>query len=146
MAKEYGHQSSLKLLTQFAAPLEMPDEAGNQPLHLATLRNHRDCMSILLKNGVDIDAAARHTGRTALHLAARENLLDAAKLLIQRGANVNAIDDNGESGKLIDCCRFQCLHLIREPMRSASFGRGQRSYIHLHIVGERECTVIPQSR
>ena len=73
------------------ADLNLPDDAGLTPLHLASLHCHTNVVAFLLEKGARVDATAQDD-TTPLHLAAQEGCLDVANLLIAGGAKVNARD------------------------------------------------------
>jgi ankyrin repeat protein len=79
-------------LAQNPGGLNLPDDAGLTPLHLAASYCHTNVMSLLLNKGANIDPAAKD-GATPLHLAAQEGCPDAVNLLIFKGAQVNARDN-----------------------------------------------------
>ncbi|KAL0633274.1 hypothetical protein Q9L58_007827 [Maublancomyces gigas] len=60
-------------------------------LALAAARGHLDAISLLVRNGANVNAPARGScGRTALQAAAGGGHLDAISLLLNSGADVNA--------------------------------------------------------
>jgi ankyrin repeat protein len=76
--------------------LNLADDAGRTPLHLAAIHCNFGLVDFLLKKGAKIDAKA--TGDTTpLHLAAQEGCLDVISLLIANGAKVNARDIQGRT-------------------------------------------------
>jgi ankyrin repeat protein len=72
--------------------LNLPDDAGRTPLHLAATHCHTDVVLLLLNKGAKIDPKAAG-GATPLHLAAQEGCADMVSLLLAKGAKVNARDD-----------------------------------------------------
>ena len=79
-------------LAQNPGDLNLPDDAGLTPLHLAASACHTNVVALLLDKGAKIDCPAKD-GATPLHLAAQEGCADAVNLLLDKGANVNARDD-----------------------------------------------------
>jgi ankyrin len=79
-------------LAQNPGDLNLPDDAGLTPLHLAASACHTNVVALLLDKGAKIDCAAKDKA-TPLHLAAQEGCADAVNLLLIRGASVNARDD-----------------------------------------------------
>jgi ankyrin repeat protein len=79
-------------LAQNPGDLNLPDDAGLTPLHLAASACHTNVVALLLDQGAQIDRPAKD-GATPLHLAAQEGCADAVNLLLVRGADVNARDD-----------------------------------------------------
>jgi cytohesin len=72
--------------------LNLPDDAGLTPLHLAAAHCRTNVVSLLLEKGADIDRKAKG-GTTPLHMAAQEGCAEAVTLLLAKGAAVNARDD-----------------------------------------------------
>jgi ankyrin repeat protein len=68
------------------ADIEVRDEYGRTPLHLAALGNSPDIARLLIDSGANIDA-----------LAALGNSLEVAQMLIDSGANIDAKDNAGET-------------------------------------------------
>jgi len=79
-------------LTQNPDDLNLPDDAGLTPLHLAASHCHTNVVTLLLDKGAKIDYPAKD-GATPLHLAAQEGCADAVDLFLARGALVNARDN-----------------------------------------------------
>jgi len=72
--------------------LNLPDDAGRTPLHLAATHCRTDVVLLLLNKGARVDAKAVG-GATPLHLAAQGGCADVVNLLLAKGAKVNARDD-----------------------------------------------------
>jgi ankyrin repeat protein len=73
------------------------NEDGLTPLHLAARYNQYDVATALLEKGAIVNARSIH-GYTPLHMAA--NYIanpQVAEILIAKGANVNARDEDGNS-------------------------------------------------
>ena len=94
----------LPLLLSHGADPELPNHAGDTPLHIALQRpwhmSPRDarCGSPaleLIKADVDLSRDAHE--RTALHLAAQFHNLPAATLLLSKGASPNVIANQGQA-------------------------------------------------
>jgi len=83
-------------LTQDPGSVNLPDDAGLTPLHLAASYCHTNVMLLLLDKGAWIDARAKG-GITPLHIAAQEGCADAVNLLLMKGADINARDDQGNT-------------------------------------------------
>jgi len=83
-------------LAQTPGDLNLPDDAGLTPLHLAASACHTNVVALLLDKGAKIDCPAKD-GARPLHLAAQEGCADAVNLLLARGANVNARDNQNRT-------------------------------------------------
>jgi ankyrin repeat protein len=76
--------------------LNLPDDAGQTPLHLASIHCRTNVVELLLDKGANIGAVAKGNA-TPLHLAAQSGCSAAARLLLSKGASVNARDDEGRT-------------------------------------------------
>lgn len=72
--------------------LNLPDDAGLTPLHLAALHCHTNIVAFLLEEGAKVNLKTRD-GATPLHLAAQEGCTEVADLLLRGGAKINLRDD-----------------------------------------------------
>lgn len=70
---------------------DLPDHAGNTPLHIASTGGLLGLMKVLLKLGADPNAR-NNERRTPLHFAVTEGHAEAASLLIEAKADVYAPD------------------------------------------------------
>jgi ankyrin repeat protein len=83
-------------LAQNPGDLDLPDDTGSTPLHLAASYCHVDVVTLLLNKGAKVNARS-NDGATALHLAAQEGCADVVNHLLARGAQVNARDRQGRT-------------------------------------------------
>ena len=97
---EYAADGNVAEITQDLAArptdVNLTDDAGRTPLHLAATHCRIDMARLLLDKGAEIDAKAAG-GATALHLAAQAGCVDMVNLLLAKGANANARDDQGRT-------------------------------------------------
>lgn len=93
---EYAAAGNIAAVAQDLATnshdLNLPDDAGRTPLHLAATHCHTNVVVLLLDKGAQIDPRAAG-GTTPLHLAAQGGCVDVVNLLLAKGAKVNARDD-----------------------------------------------------
>ena len=107
-----------EILLKHAAKIDVADEDGNQPLHLACKRGHTNTGSLLLSHGADV-RVVDHVGHTsllliskhitgsqtgvdtqgnyALHIASRDSMSTAVQLLVDLGADTNAVNKHGQT-------------------------------------------------
>ena len=79
--------------------MEAADGDGMTPLHYAARRGDTKIVSILVDEGVDVDAKAwsygNHFKCTALHLAVRQRATGCVKVLLAAGADINVRSNSG---------------------------------------------------
>jgi len=78
------------------ADVNLPEDDGLLPLHLAVLHCHIDVVKLLISKGADVNAKATG-GATPLHFAAQEGCADAIVVLRAAGGRIDAIDDKGRT-------------------------------------------------
>lgn len=91
-AKEGDAISVAADLATNRSDLNLPDDGGLTPLHLADSHCHTNVIVILLDHAAAINRTGAG-GATPLHLAAQEGCADAITLLLAKGAKINARDD-----------------------------------------------------
>lgn len=84
------------LLAENPAALNLPEDNGLTPLHLAAENCHSNVVALLLSKGANINITA-DDNETPLHLAAQEGCADVVELLLAKGANVNMHDKQGRT-------------------------------------------------
>lgn len=83
-------------LSENPSNINLPDDAGLTPLHLAALHCHTNVVMLLLAKGAKINRKAKDDA-TPLHLAAQEGCVDAITMLLAKGAKINAQDNQGRT-------------------------------------------------
>lgn len=83
-------------LTKNPGELDLPDDAGLTPLHLAAAHCRKNVVALLIEKGADINRKAKDDA-TPLHLAAQEGCAEVVTMLMSKGANLNARDDQGRT-------------------------------------------------
>jgi ankyrin repeat protein len=83
-------------LAAYPGDVNLTDDAGRTPLHLAATHCHIDAAKVLLEKGAKIEAKAAG-GTTPLDVAAQAGCVDMVNLLLVKGAKVNARDDQGRT-------------------------------------------------
>lgn len=84
-------------LAEHPDELNLPDDAGFTPLHLAAVRCRTNIVALLLEKGADMNRKAMDNA-TPLHLAAQEGCTDVVNmLLLKKGVAVNTRDNRGRT-------------------------------------------------
>lgn len=92
-----GNISQVRRLLSQGTPVDVKNENGDQPLHLASRNGHLPVMVILLRNGAPVNVANK-SGDLPLHLAVERGHLSLVKLLVTKyGVDVNAKGANGRT-------------------------------------------------
>lgn len=76
--------------------LNIPEDGGRGPLHVAAARCCTNVMTVLIEKGAKLELKGK-TGETPLHVAAQEGCVDGVALLVSKGANINARDNEGHT-------------------------------------------------
>ncbi|KZV34939.1 ankyrin-2-like [Dorcoceras hygrometricum] len=95
-AARRGELELLKSLLDKGATTSFCDQYGLTPLHVASLKGHKDAVIMLIEFGADIECQDAE-GHTPLHLAVEGGSTETVEVLINRGANVNVKSKTGAS-------------------------------------------------
>lgn len=87
-ASSKGHLSSIRLLLERGANIDVVDEDGLTALHHAVLRSRPESMSFLISSGAAVNVVD-HTGHTALCYAADQGRDDMLNILLNHGAVID---------------------------------------------------------
>ena len=82
------------MLLRKGATLQLHDNDGRTPLHLACYKGHTKVARLLIDKGSDLQSVDKW-GRTPLHWAAKYGKINVAKLLIECGASMRCKDQWG---------------------------------------------------
>jgi hypothetical protein len=85
-ASDIGYESAVSLLLQGGAAVNLPNDQGLCPLHLAARKGHTDVLRALVRNGAAVDKLARGR-RNALYMAAANGFQGALSYLLESGAD-----------------------------------------------------------
>eukprot|EP01099_Mayorella_cantabrigiensis_P008865 TRINITY_DN88_c0_g1_i1.p1 TRINITY_DN88_c0_g1~~TRINITY_DN88_c0_g1_i1.p1 ORF type:complete len:134 (-),score=37.57 TRINITY_DN88_c0_g1_i1:117-518(-) len=112
-AAKRGNDDQLsELITEENEDPKQVDSLHYTALHWAASGGHTDCIKILLKYDVDVNAK-NNVGDTPLHMAAWRNHAQACKLLIEAGAKRDIKNLNGQVP--LDLCRDEEVRSVVVP-------------------------------
>ena len=115
---EYASDGNVAGITQdlaaYPGDVNLTDDAGRTPLHLAATHCHVDAAEVLLDKGAKIDAKATG-GTTPLDVAAQAGCVDMVNLLLAKGAKINLRDDQGRTllGRATQWKRDEVVQVLR---------------------------------
>lgn len=89
-----GELDNVKDIVSRGASIDIPDNEGNQPLHLAAIKNYSHIVRFLLKSGAKVNAKGVN-GRTPVHLAL--GLAQALRTLLGAHPNLSTPDNDGDT-------------------------------------------------
>ena len=113
LASQRGRLDFMELLLNPVnrdAIVDIPDNDGFTPLHLAISKVEREAADLLLKHRANIDLR-NNKGQTALHLALQNDGLDILQFLLTNGADVNVPDSDGSTPLHLAIKAQTALHL-----------------------------------
>lgn len=93
-AIQYKDPKVAKVLLE-KADVNMKDDAGNSPIHLAVAQKKEEILGLLLEKGADVNVAGavgKTKNQTALYAAVIQNREDLVQKLIEKGADPNIAD------------------------------------------------------
>jgi len=88
-----SRQSQIDLQSRISDPLRNTEET---PLHIAARLGNADIVTLLLKDGANVDAVTKD-GATPLHIATKDGHDEVASILIENGASLHSANKKGFS-------------------------------------------------
>lgn len=118
-----GKTELIKTILKFKPKLNVTDQEGNTPLHLAVLAQVLlNVKTILKENNVNIDAV-NGRGKTPLHLAAINKKTEIVRFLVNSGANCLIQDDCGNN-PLHEICKSKYANFLEACIIMQRLGKG----------------------
>jgi ankyrin len=109
-ALEGSIKSMNKLFPSLSKIVDIPNNIGLTPLHIATIRGNTLCTKLLIENGAKVNSRTKN-GQTPLHCAAtNNNIQDTILLLLTNGAIINARTNDGFIYKNTNVGGYTALH------------------------------------
>ena len=90
-----GQPKILQFLLEQGADADVADGVGWTALHYASGNNKPECMTVLLRHGVVVNAVTMN-GETSLWMASMKGNLPTVELLVQAGADIEKADIFGK--------------------------------------------------
>lgn len=84
------------ILSTNPAVLNIQEDGGRSPLHVAASHCCTNVVALLLQKGAKLELRGK-TGETPLHVAAQEGCDDAVRMLASKGARINGRDNAGHT-------------------------------------------------
>lgn len=97
LAAEFGRVSTLGLLLDSGATIEIGNDIQRTPLMIATIAGNVEAVRFLVDRGADIEARESRQDNTPLIAASFYGHLEIVKLLIDHGADIHATDRQGRT-------------------------------------------------
>lgn len=90
-AKIFLNNSQL-LSIRLGADINLPDNYGRTPLHVASAVDYPEMVEFLIEMGANINALTKDEHQTPLHYAAQNDATSSLKVLLNLNANIDAFD------------------------------------------------------
>ena len=79
------------------ADVNIKDNFGRSPLHVAAAADYVEMMTFLITCGADIGAQTSGEEQTVLHYAAKNGAVNCVKVLLTQGADIDSRDFKGRT-------------------------------------------------
>lgn len=93
---EPSNQTLRETIRKGIRNINIKDQNGNTPLHIASKKNKSEDINLLIRLGARINATNIY-GETPIFNAVNENNIEAVKALISKGAKLDIINNNKQS-------------------------------------------------
>ena len=87
-----GHYDAVNVLMNYIVNLDVLDDRGRTPLHLASSQGHTACCEALISQGATVMIHSAETKATAIHAAAQSGHAECLRVLLQH-----------EDREVVDC-------------------------------------------
>lgn len=101
-----GHTSTIGILLEAGAMVDMPDHEGATPLLYAALEGHVDAVKLLMKHGASLNVCTSR-GWTPLLAAIGHCKIPMVQYLLEQGVDENQANDDGETALILAAANGQ---------------------------------------
>jgi len=95
-ASFHGNEAAVKILIDHKADINIKEDKGLTPLHIAIKENHLTIAEMLILQGAEVNTK-NNNGLTPLHEAARNGEKELAELLLDHGAEVHSVSKDNNT-------------------------------------------------
>ncbi|XP_074662172.1 dynein axonemal heavy chain 12-like [Tubulanus polymorphus] len=111
-ACEFGKAEDLRCLLAQGMPVDVQDNCGWRPIHKAALKNHTDCLKILIDQGESEINWRGYEYDTPLFLAVKAGAVESTHILLKYEADCN-LTDHMQSSPLHIACENRDFKMIQ---------------------------------
>ncbi len=101
-----GHTSTIGILLEAGAKVDMPDHEGATPLLYAALEGHVDAVKLLVKHGASLNVRTSR-GWTPLQASIGHCKIPMVQYLLEQGVDVNQANEDGETALILAAANGQ---------------------------------------
>ncbi|CAG9861802.1 unnamed protein product [Phyllotreta striolata] len=139
---EAVRKNDLKIVKEFVEVLQqeemsvnLVDQNGYTPLHIATLHGYKEIVTLLLEKGANINLSISDNIETPLSLAIKKGYEDIVKLLLHKGADINQRLPKGYAPlhSAIKAKNFNIIKMLVEEGADVNLRDVSHGYSSLHF-------------
>lgn len=114
ISARYGYTDIVSALLERNADMEIVETRGEQPIHVAVMYNHLECVKVLVAHRFTSVNAVDNNGRSPIFIATRYGNVEVLKYLIVSGGDLHRRHNNGKTPLHIAVTEnsIECLELL----------------------------------